>query len=61
LNRLVFLPPYTPELQPAETLWVHLDDLDAVVASRCVVLGADRDLIRGQAGFHCWPKRRTPN
>jgi len=71
--RLVFLPPYTPELQPAETLWIHvdqpvvnrhfetLDDLDAVVASRCIVLGDDRDLIRGQAGFHWWPKRRTPN
>lgn len=70
--RLVFLPPYTPELQPAETLWVHvdqpvvnrhfetLDDLDAVVASRCVALGDDRDLIRGQAGFHWWPKRKTP-
>ena len=24
--RLVYLPPYTPELQPAETLWVHLDE-----------------------------------
>ena len=71
--RPVFLPPYTPELQPAETLWVHvdepvvnrhfetLDDLDAVVASRCVALGDDPDLIRGQAGFHWWPKRRTPN
>jgi hypothetical protein len=41
--RLVYLPPYTPELQPAETLWTHvdepiankhfetLDDLDAAV------------------------------
>ena len=24
--RLVYLPPYTPELQPAETLWVHVDE-----------------------------------
>ena len=24
--RLVYLPPYTPELQPVETLWVHLDE-----------------------------------
>ena len=24
--RLIYLPPYTPELQPAETLWVHLDE-----------------------------------
>ena len=70
--RLVYLPPYTPELQPAETLWVHVDepivnehfetleDLDAVVAERCVALGKDRDLIRGQAGFHWWPKRAGP-
>ena len=67
--RLVYLPPYTPELQPAETLWVHLDqpivnkhfetlaNLDAVLAKRCVALAADRNLIRGQAGFHWWPDR----
>ena len=60
---------YTPELQPAETLWVHLDEpivnkhfatlaaLDAVLAKRCVALAADRDLIRGQAGFHWRPNR----
>jgi len=71
--RLVHLPPYTPELQPAETLWVHVDapivnrhfdslaDLDAVVAERCVALGNDRDLVRGQAGFHWWPQRVAPN
>jgi len=70
--RLVYLPPYTPELQPAETLWVHVDepivnnhfetlaDLDAVVADRCVALGNDRDLVRGQAGFHWWPDRVAP-
>ena len=56
--RLIYLPPYTPELQPAETLWVHveepivnkhfetLEDLDAVVAAR-IALEKDRDLIRG--------------
>lgn len=71
--RLIFVPPYTAELQPAETLWVRvdapvvnkhfetLDDLDAVVDSRCVALGDDRELIRGQAGFHWWPMRRAPN
>ncbi len=70
--RLVYLPPYTPELQPAETLWVHVDEpivnkhfdtlaeLDAVVAERCVVLEKDCDLIRSQAGFHWWPKRAIP-
>jgi transposase len=70
--RLVYLPPYTPELQPAETLWVHVDepivnrhfetltDLDAAVARQCVALGADRDRIRAQAGFHWWPDRLSP-
>ena len=70
--RLVYLPPYTPELQPAETLWAHVDepivnkhfetieDLDAVVAARCVALENDRALVRGQAGFHWWPKRTNP-
>ena len=71
--RLVYLPPYTPELQPAETLWVHLDEpianrhfdslaeLDAAVASQCVRLTADRHRVRGQAGFHWWPDRVVPN
>ena len=34
--------------------------LDAVVAERCVALEKDRDLIRGQAGFHWWPNRVSP-
>ena len=71
--RLVTLPPTTPELQPAETLWVHLDepivnrhfdslaDLDEAVARQCVALNSDRDRIRGQAGFHWWPDRVVPN
>jgi transposase len=70
--RLVYLPPYTPELQPAETLWVHVDEpvvnrhfdslaeLDAVVARQCVALNSDRDRVRGQTGFHWWPDRVVP-
>jgi hypothetical protein len=70
--RLVYLPPYTPELQPAETLWARVDepianrhfetlaDLDAVIAERCVTLGNDRDFVRGQAGLHWWPNRAMP-
>jgi transposase len=70
--RLVYLPPYTPELQPAETLWVKVDEpianthfetlaeLDAAVADRCLALGNDRDLVRGQTGFHWWPNRVIP-
>lgn len=79
--RLVYLPPpdqvrgrlYSPELQPAETLWVQVDepvvnrhfdsltDLDAVVAGQCIALNADRDRVRRQAGFHWWPDRVVPN
>ena len=71
--RLVHLPPCTPELQPAETLWAHLDepivnrhfgtlaDLDAAVAGQCVALSADRDRVSGQAGFHRCPDRVRPN
>jgi len=70
--RLVSLPPYCPELPPAETLWVHIDapianrhfatleDLDAALATRCVTLANNRDLIQSQTGFHWWPKRTAP-
>jgi transposase len=71
--RLVYLPPYSPELQPAETLWVHLDEpivnrhfdtlaeLDTAIARQCVALNADRERIKHQAGFHWWPGRVVPN
>jgi hypothetical protein len=51
--RLVYQPPYTPEVQPAEHLWplvdepivnkhiASLDHLEAVVASRCCDLADD--------------------
>ena len=66
--RLLYLPPYTPELQPVETLWVHVDepivnrhfetlaDLDAVVARQCIALSDDTQRVKSQAGFHWWPK-----
>ena len=65
-------PPYTPELQPAETLWVHVDepiankhdtlsDLDAAVAAQCVAINADCSRVKGQAGFHWWPERVVKN
>src|SRR5690349_18839396 len=50
---LVFLPPYTPELQPAEHLWplvdepianrhvASLDELSTIIAARCRQLDAD--------------------
>lgn len=71
--RLVYLPPYTPELQPAETLWVHVDepiankhfetitDLDLAVAGQCCKLATDTDRIKGQCGFNWWPKPNATN
>ena len=71
--RLVHLPPYTPELQPAETPWAYVDEpivnrhfetlaeLDAAVAKQCVALEANRDRVKSQAGFHWWPARVSPN
>ena len=55
---LLFLPPYSPELQPAEHLWpltntalanrhfVSIDALEDAQAERCVALQARPDLIR---------------
>ena len=69
--RLVHLPPYSPELQPAECLWPVLDepladkhfrtiqDLDRAVAERCVTLDAAPDLYKGRVDFHWWPKQTT--
>ena len=68
---LVFLPPYSPELQPAERLWPLVDEpvanrhfatlaeLDAVVAERCRRLGADA--IQPHTDFHWWPQPSKPN
>jgi transposase len=68
---LVFLPPYSPELQPAERLWPLVDEavanrhfatlhaLDAAVARRCRRL--DADTIRPHTDFHWWPRPATPH
>jgi hypothetical protein len=61
--RLVFLLPYTPELQPAEMLWAlvdepivnkhvaAIDEFDEFIAKRCVALAKERDAIEGCAKF----------
>jgi hypothetical protein len=71
--RLVFLPPYTPELQPAETLWALVDEpivnkhvetiheLDEIIGKRCGALANERDVIKSRAGFHRWPKIANAN
>jgi len=70
--RLVFLPPYTPELQPAETLWELVDEplinkhiatieaLEDIVANRCRALADQPAIIKSRTGFHWWPKIAVP-
>lgn len=66
---LLFLPPYSPELQSAEHLWpltntvlinrhfADFDELEDAQARRCVALQRRRDLIRSATRFHWWPLR----
>src|SRR5512133_1335889 len=68
--RPVYLPPYSPELQPAEHLWPVLDeplanrhfatlaDLEHVVAQRCRILNGDQ--LKPGTNFHWWPKPAIP-
>jgi transposase len=73
---LLFLPPYSPELQPAEHLWpltnsvlmnqhfATIDELEEVQLTRCAALQRQPALIRSTTCFHWWPrqihKRRGP-
>lgn len=64
---LVFLPAYSPELQPAERLWPlvdepianrafpDLDALEAVLVERCRTLEVDRPRLEAHTHFHWWP------
>jgi transposase len=66
---LLFLPAYSPELQPAEHLWpltntilanrhfATIDELEDAQAERCVALQARRDLVRSTTLFPWWPQR----
>ncbi|MBD2261263.1 IS630 family transposase [Pseudanabaena sp. FACHB-2040] len=63
---LVFLPPYSPELQPAERLWElvdepivnrsfdTLDPLEEVLAQRCITLTSMTEAVQGRTHFHWW-------
>lgn len=65
---IVLLPPYSPELQPAERLWSlsdevlaneHFDDLEALIdaqAERCRRLCEQPEVLQGQTHFHWWPE-----
>lgn len=64
----VFLPPWSPELQPAERLWglvdepvanrvfPDLDALEAVLVDRCRELERRRAEIRSRCRYHWWPE-----
>ena len=65
---LLFLPPHSPELQPAEHLWpltntvlanrhfASIEELEDAQAERCVALQGRPDLIRRATRFHWWRK-----
>lgn len=71
--RLVFQPPYSPELQPAEHLWPlvdeplantyfeSIDDLDETVSQRCRTLASDPVTIAKTTRFHWWPNPTNPS
>jgi transposase len=64
---LEFLPPDTPELQPAERLWpltneavanksfASLQDLDAAPGERCRTLAAMPEIIKARTSYEWWP------
>jgi transposase len=70
--RLVYLPSYSPELQPTECLWTLVDepvvnrhfetleDLERVIDERCLTLDAMPDTIRDHTNFHWWPNTVKP-
>jgi transposase len=66
------LPPYSPELQPAERLWPLVDEavanravadlteLEAALADRCRALRADAATIHAHTHFGWWPAEPSP-
>jgi transposase len=65
-----FLPPASPELQPAERLWPLVDEpvanraladlaeLEDVLAERCRALRQQRRQIKSRTRYHWWPRER---
>src|SRR5215207_7934035 len=65
---LEFLPPHSPELQPAERLWPlsnegvanchfeEIEELEETLGERCVALSEQPDLIRSYLRYHWWPQ-----
>ena len=71
--RLVYLPPYSPELQPAETLWTlvdepvvnmfvpSLDKLIDTITERCTNLTTRQPEISSRTNFAWWPANHRPS
>jgi transposase len=71
--RFVFLPAYSPELQPAERLWplLHesyanrpvetLQELEDCLIERCRDLANVPDEIRPRVDYHWWPDDAVPD
>lgn len=69
---VVFLPAYSPELQPAECLWplvdepvanrafTALDTLETVLVERCRTLEAEPQRLKAHTHFHWWPADPLP-
>lgn len=65
---LLTLPPYSPELQPAERLWpltneplvnrhfATLGELTAVQEARCRAMATMTEAVCGRTLFHWWPQ-----
>ncbi len=65
--QLLFLPPYSPEVQQAPRLWplsneplanrvfASLDELEQVQAERCRWLQDHPAVVRAHTCFHWWP------
>ena len=68
---IIYLPAYSPELQPAERLWPlanevvancspqSLDELEELLVYRCQQLMKQHDLIQGLTNYQWWPKTRS--
>jgi transposase len=66
---LLFLPPYSPELQPAEHLWpltnealvnrhfASIEEREDAQLAHCAALQAQPARIRSTTRFHWWPKQ----
>jgi transposase len=66
---LLFLPPYSPELQPAEHLWpltnealvnrhfASIEALEEAQMAHCTALQARPERIQSTTRFHWWPQR----